>query len=70
MEERNKKKVRINRYKRSAHFFVRQANENYINALKELRQIIDDKLEKLQYLDFLIHVEIRLNYSLFLENHH
>ena len=47
-EERNKEKVRIDRYKRSARLFVRQANENYIDALKELRQMIDDKLEELE----------------------
>ena len=47
-EERNKEKVRIDHYKRSARLFVRQANENYIDALKELRQMIDDKLEELE----------------------
>lgn len=47
-EERNKEKARIDRYKRTARTFVRQADKDYIDALKELREMIGDKLEELE----------------------
>lgn len=47
-EERNKEKARLDRYKRTARTFIRQANEDYIDALKELREMIDNKLKTLE----------------------
>lgn len=47
-EERNKEKSRMDGYKRTARLFIRRANADYIDALKELRQMIDDKLKELE----------------------
>lgn len=47
-EKRNKEKARLDGYKRTARSFVRHATSDYIDALKELRQMIDDKIKELE----------------------
>lgn len=47
-EKKNPEKTKLDSYKRSSFNFVKQAGIDRIDQLKELKKLLDDKIEELE----------------------